>query len=433
MANLFDRAVNKYREDGMGSLARAAYRTYIKRPVADELISPVFSRLFGPAILSRTVERERLLHHCSNDQSVVTEAESVVQLTPPKGDSRHPVFEELVGEYTTQELHVCELSDVELFGDKGIIVTDEGQFVLESVKGEYTYLENDLKSNPAQAVLSTTGVPGHQTFGTDHLSGEEFVATSLVDHTGKANHYGHWLVEYLPMLFGLEQYESETGTEPFLIINADPPEWMIESLSLLGYDENRLIEWDGGPLKIDNFVLPTTGHITPSWEFSPKSRQWVGRKVRDWVDHTGGGGKRIFVSREGLDKRSLRNLDQIRPVLDYFDIKVIDPRTMTFRDQVSLYANAELLIGPSGSGLHNMMFPETTTVIELFHPEYVTTYNYRLAEAFEHEYRFILGNETNGDQRRPVKDRCFTVSPSTLKSALEGWVADSEDRIHDGD
>jgi capsular polysaccharide biosynthesis protein len=120
-------------------------------------------------------------------------------------------------------------------------------------------------------------------------------------------------------------------------------------------------------------------------------------------------------------------------VLDYFDIKVIDPRTMTFRDQVSLYANAELLIGPSGSGLHNMMFPETTTVIELFHPEYVTTYNYRLAEAFEHEYRFILGNETNGDQRRPVKDRCFTVSPSTLKSALEGWVADSEDRIHDGD
>jgi capsular polysaccharide biosynthesis protein len=166
-----------------------------------------------------------------------------------------------------------------------------------------------------------------------------------------------------------------------------------------------------------------TGHITPSWEFSPKSRKWVGEKIRDGLNETSGS-ERIFVSREGLNKRSIQNLDQIKPVLESFSIKIIDPRSMSFHDQVSLYANSELLIGPSGSGLHNMMFSDVTTVMEIFHPDYVTTYNYRLAESFGHEYRFILGSETNSDQRRPVKDRCFTVSPAALESALESWVAD---------
>lgn len=429
MSQILYRAVDKYQRDGLCALIKTAYKYHLKRKVGDKLINPPFDRFVSPTIYSRALNREQLINLTPTDKSLVSETETTIYCSSPSGNNSHPVFEDVVGKYPSQKLHICELSNTKLVGDKGILITDSGKFILESVKGGHSYLKNGIKSNPIKSALAANNINPYPTYRSESSSNDEFVATSLVDHTGKTNHYGHWLVEYLPMLFGLKKYEESTGIEPVIFVNPDPPQWMIDSLSLLGYERDRLVEWDNTIADIDTFVLPLTGHIAPEWEFAPKSRKWVGRKIcENLPDQDQYHEERIFISRQSLNKRAIENVNEIMPVLDSYDITVVHPESMGFHEQVSLYASCDLLIGPSGSGLHNMVFADEATVFELFHPDHVTTYNYRLAESFENEYRFLLGTGSDAEPGRPVKDQCFSISPSALRDSLENWLVDHKNR-----
>jgi capsular polysaccharide biosynthesis protein len=78
-------------------------------------------------------------------------------------------------------------------------------------------------------------------------------------------------------------------------------------------------------------------------------------------------------------------------MLDEFGFKTIELGSLSFAEQVSLFASAKVIIGPHGAGLANLVFcRKGTTVIELFADDYVFPLYYDLANKVELKYDYLI-------------------------------------------
>jgi len=66
--------------------------------------------------------------------------------------------------------------------------------------------------------------------------------------------------------------------------------------------------------------------------------------------------KRIILSRGTSNTRRWLNEKQCLQLLDSLDFKIIDPSNLSLSLQVELFSNAEIIIGPHGAGLTNIIF-----------------------------------------------------------------------------
>lgn len=78
---------------------------------------------------------------------------------------------------------------------------------------------------------------------------------------------------------------------------------------------------------------------------------------------TGPGQRRILIERPAGSLRNY-NREDVRKALEPLDFEVIDPSTLSLRDQAALFAEAEVVCGPSGAALANLLFvPEQARVV----------------------------------------------------------------------
>tara|TARA_B100000929_G_C15508081_1_gene419418 strand:- start:3794 stop:4429 length:636 start_codon:yes stop_codon:yes gene_type:complete len=78
--------------------------------------------------------------------------------------------------------------------------------------------------------------------------------------------------------------------------------------------------------------------------------------------------KKIYISRSRLEKnkRPLINELEIEKSLTAYGFVIIYPEKMTVHEQIETFSQAELIIGPSGTALHNSVFmKEGTRIISL--------------------------------------------------------------------
>lgn len=83
--------------------------------------------------------------------------------------------------------------------------------------------------------------------------------------------------------------------------------------------------------------------------------------------------ERFVISRERFrplnptaGHRLMDNPDEIWRIAEDFGLAVLHPETLQWHDQVHLFHNARLIVGETGSGLHNAMFSgDNTTIIAL--------------------------------------------------------------------
>jgi len=65
---------------------------------------------------------------------------------------------------------------------------------------------------------------------------------------------------------------------------------------------------------------------------------------------------RIVVSRGATKTRKWLNELECMKELEPLGFKSVDPSQMSLKDQVSLFSRAEIILGPHGAGLTNIMF-----------------------------------------------------------------------------
>jgi capsular polysaccharide biosynthesis protein len=130
--------------------------------------------------------------------------------------------------------------------------------------------------------------------------------------------------------------------------------------------------------------------IAPRWvcaflrdQFLPKGK----------VSRTAQKGSRLYISRAtAVRGRTVVNEQQVLDTLAKLDFRPIVLELMSVREQAKLFSQAELVVGPHGGGLTNLVFCSPgTRVVEVFAPRYVHPSYWMLSNRCDLDYYYLIG------------------------------------------
>lgn len=185
--------------------------------------------------------------------------------------------------------------------------------------------------------------------------------------------YFHWLIEYLPKLFNIEILNYSTSIP--ILIKRNLPIQFYEALNLICPKRHiQYIDPDEENIYVKKIYIPSfhTFHPddfeSPYWKGSVLSHQhlhFVRSKVLNCIKNDDSiRPKRIYLSRSNT--RGIINYHEIERILIEFNIQIIAPEKLSFRDQVLLFYNAELIVSPAGAALSNLIFARPGTNVICF-------------------------------------------------------------------
>ena len=117
------------------------------------------------------------------------------------------------------------------------------------------------------------------------------------------------------------------------------------------------------------------------------------------------------------------NETELRSVLDRHDVEFIPDRPRSVAEQIRLFRDASLIIGPHGAGFTNLLWcAPRTKIIELFHGGYHPPYYYYLATMLGQSYAcWISEREYLPRSHLSCQYRNMYVPPEDLSLCLAGY------------
>lgn len=254
--------------------------------------------------------------------------------------------------------------------------------------------------------FGTTGWREHPIYLRGRLPRARHVGGTLLSLAtrGTAVNYYHVLMDML------ERYavfaESMPAERPdALLVNRNTP-YAREYLSLLGLDSFPTIEpTKHGAVRADRLLvpsLPNAENLAPPW-----TTEWLRERLPPV--RLAGRPRRIYVTR-GSRRNSRRVVNEaaLLEVLRPLGFSVFDPGEHSVQEQIDHFAAAEVVVGPHGAGLTNLVFASPgVKVLELFAPRYLNPGYWAIASNIpESTYRYLVGLPAD---RRPAGARMNSV------------------------
>lgn len=216
------------------------------------------------------------------------------------------------------------------------------------------------------------------------------------------SHYAKW--HYC--LCALRAYEDSNliSNNMPIISAADRTEWVDSSLSLIGYNPETL-HWlqSGEKIFVKNLYVPSYRPRKGRRENQPLKSdfKWLKNRLTEEItDENNIDSDKIYVSRQESPKRHITNYEEFKRMVTKKGFVEIRPEEYTYEQQISIFDNANILIGPHGSGLMNMLFSTDANIIEIVNKDHWRTSNFFiLANEIGHEYNYILANPHKDSQK----------------------------------
>lgn len=274
-----------------------------------------------------------------------------------------------------------------LFTPPGLGMTEDGNVIPDTVASELAWKRNRNRTFVSRLIYEH-GFMTTRKMLTDPDKITRFDFDRLFPIYPFWHNYFHWTAECLPKLLWLEKEDMLIGEDVTIGIPPDPPGWMTESLDLLGIDEYH--ELDDGIYSARELIVPSGP------EPAPEECEWFREQVLSSLNFDETPNNRIYISREQANRRRVENRDEIMEVLSDYGFKSFVLENLSVKEQATLFANAEIVVGPHGAGFTNLMYSRDTAVVELFGSRKKLTY-YRLSKLLGFEYQAITGEEFSPD------------------------------------
>ncbi|WP_247002209.1 glycosyltransferase family 61 protein [Halosolutus gelatinilyticus] len=173
--------------------------------------------------------------------------------------------------------------------------------------------------------------------------------------------YYHWMVETVPQIRYIRAFEENTGERVTLLLPPDAPSFVGETLDVLGWPRSK-VEYATEPVyDISRLVLPSFP------ERRAADFEWLRREVLDQVlETTPESGDNVYVSRANAVERRVVNEDDVMDVLSQFGFSCYRLEERSLEQNVRLFADADVVVGPHGAGLTDVVFADDCILVELF-------------------------------------------------------------------
>jgi hypothetical protein len=222
-----------------------------------------------------------------------------------------------------------------------------------------------------------------------HIVGKVAVITSIMHQN-----YYHWMFDILPRFKILQR----SGLVPdYYSINTETS-FQRESLQVLGISSNRILSpTKNTHIEADELIIPSL--LGPVFSLSPQAQacQYLQSTfLRN--DKTRKPHRKLYISRNDANNRRVINETELRDEVLDKGFEVISLSGVSLLQQVELFSEAKIIMGPHGAGFTNAVFCQPGSVLIEFLPEgYNVDCFERLARLVGMEYHAIMG--TAGDEQ----------------------------------
>jgi len=181
----------------------------------------------------------------------------------------------------------------------------------------------------------------------------------------------------------------------YYFVNSQKGRFQRETLALLGIEQAKIIDGDQVPhLRARELIVPSVplgGGCFRDWmteflrdSFIPSDRQ-----------NTRPSGRRLYISRARAGYRRVLNVNLLRR----HNFEVFEMETLSVQEQAAAMASCEAVVAPHGGGLSNIIFCSPgTKIVEMFSPELVATYFWKLSNQLKLDYYYLLGKGSPASQ-----------------------------------
>lgn len=293
----------------------------------------------------------------------------------PQAEQRNPPIEPL------PDATPLELGNAAQYGRHAGLVGDIGFYLLRdvSVRGRGFLVKDgkriyrpDLIPDYVEAEI----VKGLRTEFEEKPGREKkpFEGTSVLLTSEAYPIYGHWLIDTLPKAW---LYTCCLGIEledvRYLFCH-DTPEYGLSMLAeTFGIPRERMEFYDFDRVEpcLERALVPSLLHH--SHVFHPAMRNAV-QYIREKAECAplqlvGPRPRRLYVSRRKFrhrsisSRRTITNEEELVEIAVRAGFEVVYPEEFTWFEQIRLFADAKLVVGESGSGLHNTLFSGSGTAV----------------------------------------------------------------------
>jgi len=254
-------------------------------------------------------------------------------------------------------------------------------------------------------------IKNHRFFTTEKLPPLEQINGTVAVLSGlSGNVYFHWMVDILPRIEILRCKGINLEQIDWFLINSIQQPFQKETIRILGIPEEKILESDRHPyIEAEKLIVPSfSGHLGWLERFAIEFHRQtfinnlnrglfkdgfaLGEKLKSQVGSAYP--TRIYISRNQAKHRRVINEAKIVELLSQYGFITIELETLSVVEQVTLFANAKVIVSPHGSGLTNIMFCQPgTTVIELVSPNYIRHYYWVISQQLGLKYYYLMGEE----------------------------------------
>jgi hypothetical protein len=223
--------------------------------------------------------------------------------------------------------------------------------------------------------------------------------------------YYHWFHDTLPRLSNSLPWLPDNCR---FLIQSCPKDYQLESLLALGIEKHRLVfQHDRGDTLVERLWFSTPHGYTTFGGTQAIER--IAQKIKA---HCLGNmprvssKDRVFISRSKAPSRRILNEEMLLPILQEHGFRCEVLESHPFHKQVQIVSECDILLGPHGAGLANLIFmPRNGKVIEIAGPEVVNCYGFMTQDSGRVFARFLAQQDgRNGDYTvDPVKFNDFII------------------------
>jgi capsular polysaccharide biosynthesis protein len=210
--------------------------------------------------------------------------------------------------------------------------------------------------------------------------------------TEAASLYYHWLFQLLPRYQLMQRAGIEDREIDYYYVNGSGSRFQRETLSLLGIEQSKIIEGDKVRyLKARQLVVPSIPLGGACF------RPWMTKFLRDtFIPRSAHGTttspRRLYISRASAGYRRVLNEGAVVELLSRHQFEVVEMERLSVQEQAAVMASCEAIVAPHGGGLSNIVFCSPgAKIVEIFSPELVATYFWKLSSQLNLDYYYLLG------------------------------------------
>ena len=236
---------------------------------------------------------------------------------------------------------------------------------------------------------------------------------------GWQNYY-HWNHD---VIMRMQAYLGSLESELRFIVPGDLKPFHLDSLKLLGIEEQRLVRFDGDSVwEIENLYIASPIYKTQI--DMPEPLQWFRQRCQSQFDiRPGAARRRIYLGRNFQVDSHYRptNPKEVEACLAGYGFETCYPASLSFSQQTELFSQAEYIVG-TGTGLANMVFaPPGAKILQIQEPSHTVHALWTMSEALGHQYWYFWGESVaNPGGYRPD----IFVPIARLEASLDAMLAD---------